>query len=408
MGEFYVYNRDVFAGKCFWTERRGRVSSMFSYDADYLSYDEGWNIDPSLMLVEGPQASDGELPGALRDAAPDRWGRNLIQHRHAKEHVTDRGRLRSLNEIDYLLGVSDASRQGSLRFAIEKGGAFQYPSDDVPKLIALPKLLGAADEYAAGRSAEAIACLLDAGSASLGGARPKASVSDDDRLYIAKFPHRQDEIDVIAWEWVALEMASEAGIDTPAHRLVNIDGRNVLLVERFDRRGGNRIGYISAMTALGRRDGERGDYREIAGRIYDLSLHVKEDLAELFRRIVFSLAINNTDDHLKNHGFIADGSGWRLSPVFDVNPDPDASRARNTSVFGETERGAALKSLMKRSGFFGLTHEQSQDILSKVSAATGLYREFAGRAKVGQDASGLFKRIFKLHKSVISEGWELE
>jgi serine/threonine-protein kinase HipA len=403
MGEFYVYNSNAFAGKCFWTERRGRVSSLFSYDSDYLARD-GWNIDPSLLFVEGSQAAEGELPGALRDAAPDRWGRSLIWHRSIREYASNTGRPRTLNEIDYLLGVSDLSRQGSLRFALKKGEIFQHPSDDIPKLISLPALLDATDAYTRDEGgAEAISRLLDAGSASLGGARPKASVLDGDKLYIAKFPHRQDEIDVIAWEWVALELAAAAGITTPPRRLIDIDGRNVLLVERFDRKGAARVGYISAMTAIGRKDGERGDYSEIADRIRDISSHPSRDTEELLRRIIFSLAINNTDDHLKNHGFIADGSAWRLSPVFDVNPDPDTFRARNTAVLGETECNAALRALMSSGALrFGLTQSAIERIISDVTDAVSSFSKYAATAKIPKGEVARLENVFNRFLDFVS------
>jgi serine/threonine-protein kinase HipA len=338
----------------------------------------------------------------LRDAAPDRWGRNLILHRHSRENAAKGGNPRTLNETDYLLGVSDVSRQGDLRFSLEKGGEFQHPSDDIPKLVALPKLLAAAAEYVDGRSADAIAYLIDAGSASLGGARPKASVADGEDLFIAKFPHRQDETDVIAWEWVALELASAAGIDTPVHRLVDIGDRKVLLAARFDRKGENRIGYISAMTALGRKDGERADYREIADKIRDISVAVGDDLKELFRRIAFSLLINNTDDHLKNHGFLTDGSGWRLSPVFDVNPDENASASRATAVFGETERKASLSALMANADHFGLTKGAAETILAEVARAMDLYAERATAAKIHKDEIARFGRVFDACKTAVA------
>jgi serine/threonine-protein kinase HipA len=377
---------------------------MFSYDADYLADDRGWNIDPSLSLVEGSQAVSGELPGALRDAAPDRWGRNLILHRYNRENAVSGKRPRSPGEIDYLLGVSDVSRQGNLRFALEKGGEFQHPSNDVPKLIALPKLLAAADEYADNHSVAAMTCLLDAGSASLGGARPKASVADGENLAIAKFPHRQDETDVIAWEWVALELASTAGIDTPAHKLVDIGDRKVLLVERFDRKRGERVGYISAMTALGRKDGERADYSEIADKIRDISVFAGGDLEELFRRIAFSLLINNTDDHLRNHGFLAEGSGWRLSPVFDVNPDENASVSRATAVFGETGREASLFALTANADHFGLTKGAAKMILAEVARAIGRYAKLAADAKIRKDEVARFGRVFDTHLTALSDG----
>ena len=348
MGTFCVYN-DKYAGKCFWTEKRSRVTGVFTYDERYLSEADNWNIDPTLSLTSGAQTSKNGMPGVFRDSAPDRWGQNLIRHRHLRENKEKDTRPRTLNEIDYLLGVSDYARQGNLRFSLEQGGAFLHPSDEIPKLVALPKLLDAAHRFEAGNDEKATAYLLDAGSASLGGARPKAAVAEGDDLYIAKFPHRQDKWDVIAWEWVSLCVAAEAGISVPENKLVNIDGQNVLLVKRFDRNAGERIAYISAMTLLGLTDGEQADYSEIAEKLRGVSGSAKQDLEELYRRIVLFLLLNNTDDHLRNHGLIRSGSGWRLSPVFDVNPNPDRSAMRGTSVFAELEKEPALVSLAANS-----------------------------------------------------------
>jgi len=395
MGTFFVYN-DAYTGKCYWTEKRSRVTGVFTYDEEYLSGSVHWNIDPALSLITGAQASENGLPGAFRDAAPDRWGQTLIRQRHLREKKISGSPVMVLNEVDYLLGVSDMARQGNLRFSLEKGGAFLHPSDEIPKLVALPKLLDAAHRYAAEQDENAILYLLDAGSASLGGARPKAAVADGEDLYIAKFPHRQDRWDVIAWEWVALHVAAEAGIVVPENRLVNMDGQNVLLVKRFDRNGGERIAYISTMTLLGLTDGEQADYSEIAEKLRDVSVAAKEDLRELYRRIALSLILNNTDDHLRNHGLLRSGSGWRLSPVFDVNPNPDSAAARVTSVFGELEKEPAIAALTENADAFGLTAQEASEILSQVSTATRSCGEYATRAGVKKSEREYMLRTFGL------------
>jgi len=384
MGTFYVYNR-AYAGKCYWTQRRSRVSGIFTYDDEYLSGRDNWNIDPALSLTTGAQPSTNGLPGAFRDAAPDRWGQTLIRHRHLRESKESGSPPRSINEVDYLLGVSDFTRQGDLRFSLEKGGIFQHPSDKIPPLAALPKLLDAAHHYAAEQEESAITYLLDAGSASLGGARPKAAVYDGEDLYIAKFPHKQDEWDIMAWEWVCLQAAAEAGIRVPQSRLLKIGGQNVLLVKRFDRAARRRIGYISMMTLLGLTDGEHADYAEIAEKLRVVSVAVKEDLQELCRRIAFSLLINNTDDHLRNHGLLRCGSGWRLSPVFDINPNPDVTAARATSVFAETKKEAALTALLENAHVFGLVPPEADKILSEVSIAVKSCASYAERAGIAKE-----------------------
>ena len=381
MGTFFVYN-DAYVGKCYWTEKRSRATGVFTYDEEYLSGNDHWNIDPALSLISGAQTSGSGLPGTFRDATPDRWGQTLIRQRHLRENKKHGGPARALSEVDYLLGVSDRARQGNLRFSLEKGGAFLHPSDDIPKLVALPKLLDAAHRYTAAQDESAIKYLLDTGSASLGGARPKAAVMDGDDLYIAKFPHRQDQWDVMAWEWAALSVAAEAGIAVPENRLVDIEGQNVLLVKRFDRSRGKRIAYISAMTLLGLTDGEQADYSEITEKLRDVSVSAKEDLMELYRRIALSLYLNNTDDHLRNHGLLRSGSGWRLSPVFDINPNPEPAAARGTSVFGELEKEPALTALTENADTFGLTEQEASKILSVVSTAARSCEKYAVRAGV--------------------------
>ncbi|MDR0489975.1 MAG: HipA domain-containing protein [Oscillospiraceae bacterium] len=396
MGSFFVYNEadtknsahagnaiagNIFAGQCFWSEKHSRVTSIFTYDNEYLSARDCWSIDPAMALTSGSQPSATSLPGAFRDAAPDRWGQTLIRHRHLRESRERGIHLRNLNEVDYLLGVDDSSRQGSLRFALEKGGAFLHPSNDVPKLVALPKLLDAAHRYAARQDESAISYLLEAGSASLGGARPKAAVQDGADLYIAKFPHRQDAWDVISWEWVALKVAAEAGIRVPENRLINIEGQNLLLVKRFDRDERKRIGYISMMTLLGLTDGEQADYFDIAGKLRDVSTCAKGDLEELFRRVVLSLMLNNTDDHLRNHGLLRSGCGWRLSPVFDVNPNLDAAAIRCTGVFAEFEKESALAAMSSNADAFCLAQSEADRIISEIKAAAkacGKYARSAG------------------------------
>jgi len=384
MGIFYVYNNE-YVGKCYWTEKRARITAMFSYDDDYISKNDNWSIDPSLSLIAGAQPSVNGFPGAFRDASPDRWGQNLIRHRHRKEHKTAGLSLKTINDVDYLMGVSDFTRQGDLRFSFEKNGQFEHPSNNIPQLTALSKLLYAAHNYEAENEESAISYLLNAGSASLGGARPKAAVLDGNDLYIAKFPHRQDKWDVIAWEWVSLCVAVEAGLDVPEKRLEKVDGDNVLLIKRFDRAENKRIGYISMMTSLGFNDGENTDYSEIAERLNDISVSVNNDLHELYRRIILFIYLNNTDDHLRNHGLIRSGSGWRLSPVFDVNPTPDTATLRVTSIFSEYEKEKALEAIKFNAHVFNLSLTDAEKIISEVSGAIKSIKTYANQAGISKE-----------------------
>jgi serine/threonine-protein kinase HipA len=331
----------LLTGVAFANVRRGHLSSTFASEQSYLASATAWQIDPELELRLGNWPLSGELPGSFLDATPDRWGRNLIQRRHPG---------RSLSSLDFLMETSDISRQGALRFKTEPEGDFLHPESSIPKLISLPSLLNAVHSIDNKRGGdEAVRYLLDAGTASLGGARPKAVVENNGRLYLAKFPHRHDAYDVIEAEYRALSDAKSRGINAASCSLVKVSGASVLLVERFDRdygqTGMRRIGYISAMTALGVRDGEQRDYLEIIDFITRFGSRPDDDIRELLRRVRYSVEINNTDDHLRNHGFLQEKGGWHLSPAFDINPDPRAGAPRQTSFAGANTSDATLQTL---------------------------------------------------------------
>ena len=368
-------------GTAFTRIRRSQVTTTFTYDTGYLANTRAFDVSPDLPLVERGGSVAG-LPGAFADCSPDRWGRNLILKRLLADHPSESGPARAVTDVDFLLGVSDATRQGALRFAIGDHPEFQAPGVDVPKLIELPALLRAAERVAGAAGGadefEAVKALLDAGTGSLGGARPKASVRDGERLMIAKFPHPHDDWDVMAWETVALDLVVDAGVQVPEHDLIEIDGRNVVLLERFDRREGVRVPYVSAMSLLRGGDGEHRDYLEIAEAIVDSGAAVDSDLAELFRRIAFSIAVHNTDDHLRNHGFLHVASGWQLSPAFDINPNPIAGAQRMTSIAyadGTSEGQALLRSC----DHFGLDEAAALPIVADVSQAVSSWRDVARR-----------------------------
>jgi len=365
-------------GQAWFTQRRGGpVTTVFAYSPDYLATPKSLSIDPALELVSGNQHINA-IPGAFQDSSPDRWGRNLINKRHA---ASSDGRARDLNEVDYLIRVSDRTRQGALRFARPGQTSFIDPDDRVPKLIHLPRLLQASQAIARNTDdLDAVKALLDAGSGSLGGARPKASVLDqNDQLYVAKFPHRDDDWDVMGWECVALDLADKAGITTPERELVPVsDSHRALLLRRFDRtEGGNRLPYISAMTALAASDGDWHDYSDIAQALTDIGANVNQDLHALYRRVTFSVAIHNTDDHLRNHGFLATGGGWTLAPLFDVNPNPNPSAARVTGIAGSTTPDEEAAGLVHLAEACRLKPDQAHQIHSEVAAAVATWSDAA-------------------------------
>ncbi len=242
--------RDILAGRAFLSSNRGRVTTVFRYDSGYLASKGAFPLDPALPLFKGSHAIQDGLPFAFADSAPDRWGRNLIRKR--LQSLAPDGARREVTDIDYLLEVSDTTRQGALRFTVASENSdekFLAGHADVPKLIELPRLLAACDRFVGDGDLAAIKELLDAGAGSLGGARPKASVRDGGRLLIAKLSSLRDEWDVIAWEKTALDLAERACITVPGRRLERIAGRSVLLLDRFDRTpDGARIRYLSAMS----------------------------------------------------------------------------------------------------------------------------------------------------------------
>lgn len=365
------------AGVAYFTVRRGLVTTRFDYDPSFLAEVSSFDLSPTLRRIHRSATAAG-LPGAFADCAPDRWGRNLIRRRLQAAARASGGALPSVSDVDFLCGVSDITRQGALRFRPRGGGPFVAEGSEVPPLIELPALLSATQRVdAESDDLEAVATLLAAGSASLGGARPKASIRDDGRLSIAKFPHRSDEWDVMAWEATALDISGRCGIATPAHRLESIGGASVLLVERFDRSAGHRVPYISAMTLLDRNDGQVADYVEMAEALAVHGSNVTADLRELWRRIALSLAINNTDDHLRNHGFLHVANGWQLAPVFDINPNPDAAAHRVIGVGGATDRATGLRNLVALAESFALDHSAARDTWNEIREVVSEWRAIA-------------------------------
>lgn len=394
----------VDAGTAYFTRRQGTVATSFRYSEDYLARSGAYAIDPTMPLLKGNYAPTG-LPGAFADCSPDRWGKNLIAKSIRVQALHEGRTPPSTGDVDYLLGVSDLTRQGALRFRQEAAGQFLHPDLSVPKLIELPRLLRAADHVAQDADdMSAIKDLLDAGSGSLGGARPKASVRDEGRLLIAKFPHHSDEWDVMAWEKTALDLAERAGINAPRRETTSVDGRTVLLLERFDRDHGRRIGYMSAMTMVEGRDGIPGDYLEVAETLTEFSSRTSTDLRQLWRRIAFSIAIHNTDDHLRNHGFLRDGAaGWRLSPIFDVNPNPDVGAQRVTGIGGAHRREDELDGLMTYAESFRVTPADTRQVIREVLDATADWQRVATGNGVPKRELSRFHEAFEGARRPLSE-----
>lgn len=356
----------------------------FAYDEAWLARRDAFVIDPAHGLYAGvqyPQAGDS-IAAAFTDAAPDRWGRTLLERREAM-WARDEGRhRRSFGEWEFLLGVSDFSRMGALRF-VDAGG--RYLDDEppsVPPLAGLRELEAAARELErpsrAGRSldAERLALLLAPGS-SLGGARPKATFEGaDGGLWIAKFPSRMDRHDVGACELVLNDLAARAGITVPEHRLLELgDGYRTFAARRFDRTPETRRLYASAMTMTSRRDRDDASYLDIALAIADhgASGHIREDLGQLFRRVAFNVLVSHRDDHLRNHGLLRTPEGWRLAPAFDLNPTPRKPE-HELSLDGSVHRGD-LDVLRETAPFYRLSALAAEGIIDEVQAAIATWRD---------------------------------
>jgi len=378
-----IGGEDLLAGRLWSHRRRDAESATFSYAPEYLAHRDAYELDPALPLSAGAQQTPVGRPifGALSDCAPDRWGRRLMQRAEHRRARRERGAERSFGEIDYLLGVRDDLRQGALR--LRDPATATYLAEErsgVPQLLDLPRLLGAAERLEREEDGEEdLRTLLRAGS-SLGGARPKAHVLDGaGEVAIAKFPNpAKDEWDVIRWEALALGLAREAGIAVPAHALHVVDGRAVLILARFDRSGARRVGYVSAMTMLEAADHERGSYLDIAEVIERHSPAAREELRQLWRRIAFSILISNTDDHLRNHGFLrASTAGWSLSPAFDLNPDPRPGPKHLCTAIDYDTTAARLDVLMAVAEHFRLGGEDACAVLREVAGATSRWRATA-------------------------------
>jgi serine/threonine-protein kinase HipA len=377
-------------GRMWVRSARGRESATFEYDTAWLNEPRRFALEPALVLGRGPQhtAAGRRLFGAFGDSAPDRWGRLLIQREERRKAREENRTPRTLTETDYLLRVGDIARQGALRFCQSEGGPFLTAGVQIPPLVRLSALLDAALHITAdGGSDEDLKLLLAPGS-SLGGSRPKASIFDrDGSLAIAKFPHHADLIPVIQWEAVALTLAAGAGVATPEWRIENVAQRVVLLLRRFDRLGARRIPFLSAMSMLDAEDNDQRSYLEIADALRQYGASAEEDCTQLWRRIVFSILIANTDDHLRNHGFLYDAAGgWRLAPAYDLNPVPlDIKPRVLTTAIDELDGTASIQLALQVAKHFGIRLDAAKDIVTEVRAAVANWHAAAKAVGLSRD-----------------------
>ena len=374
-------------GRLWSHSQRGTETITFKYDDEWLASEARFSLEPAIGLGPGAfhASPDRPLFGAIGDSAPDRWGQALMRRAERLRAERQANVPRTLLKIDYLLRVNDEARIGALRFTEREGGPFLQPPESappIPPLMDLARLLTAAENVVDEKDSEEDLRLLLAPGSSLGGARPKASVRDKGgHLTIAKFPNRHDGYNVVLWEALALTLARKAGLITSEWRLEPVARRQTLLLRRFDRRGNIRIPFLSAMSMLGATDGGQHSYLEIVDALGQYGAAPQEDKRELWGRVVFSVLISNTDDHLRNHGFLYAGrNGWRLSPLYDVNPVPADMKPRIlTTAINETDGTASLKLAMEVAPYIDLKAPEARQIARRIGKAVSSWRAEAIR-----------------------------
>ncbi|MFH2141160.1 MAG: HipA domain-containing protein [Bacteroidota bacterium] len=314
---------------------KGRKSFSFEYDKKWLKENNFQLIDPDIGFYTGHQfPNKKESFGIFLDSMPDTWGRTLMKRKAALQAMEEGTKAPVLYDIDFMLGVADTCRMGALRFKLDHDGPFLNDDNHspVPPWTFVGKLQHIADMVESDKLTKQLnkwLVMLMAPGSSLGGARPKANILDkNSHPWIAKFPSRNDTTDKAKWEYLAYKLAKSVGINMTESKIEKVAGAyHTFFTKRFDRLNGERIHFASAMTMTGNNEDTIRDnpssYLDIALFIQNHSGNPKEDLHELWKRIVFNIAISNTDDHLRNHGFIIGNSNWRLSPAFDINPSTD-------------------------------------------------------------------------------------
>lgn len=400
----------VFMGTLFAAPSRGKEVFSFEYAPSWLKSSYAQSLDPDLGLFAGPQyARDGhDNFGLFLDSSPDRWGRVLMQRREAQQAQTEDRDIRTLMESDYLLGVYDGHRMGALRFRLSEDTPFldNQESMSAPPWTKLRDLEYASlqlEQDNAENESDYLKWLnmLIAPGGSLGGARPKASVLDEaGHPWIAKFPSRRDEINIGKWEYLVYLLAQDAGINVAQSEILNFSGEyDTFLTKRFDRTDtGERLHFASAMTLLGKKDGDGGDtgvsYLDLADFLVKHGAQVNQDLEQLWRRIVFYICVSNTDDHLRNHGFMLSDRGWVLSPAYDMNPVATAGGlALNISKKDNSQDLELAKSVAL---YFRVEKERAETIISEVKSVVQNWPAVAKKLAIPSREINLMKGAFRV------------
>lgn len=385
---------------------KGKKAFSFKYDNVWIKSKNQMLLDPDIQFYGGPQyPNNKENFGIFLDSMPDTWGRTLMKRRASHEAALNGEKAKTLYEIDYLLGVYDESRMGALRFKTDLDGPFLDHNNlsPIPPWSSIRELQDAAQNFENNTDNEEarqwLAILMAPGS-SLGGARPKANILDNDKnLWIAKFPSKNDTSDKAAWEYLAYQLALKAGINMSECKIQKVTGNyNTFFTKRFDRENGERIHFASAMTMTGKNEDtikeHQASYLELAEFIQNHGSHIESNLEQLWRRIVFNIAISNTDDHLRNHGFIITNNGWELSPAYDLNPSIDKD---GLALNIDMDDNALNYDLAKSVGmYFRLDENQMNTILEEVLTAVASWKEMATKIGIPKNEIALMEKAFNL------------
>ncbi|MBC7889190.1 MAG: type II toxin-antitoxin system HipA family toxin [Ferruginibacter sp.] len=373
---------------------RGKEVFSFEYANEWLRTGFSQMIDPDMQFYSGAYypRNEKENFGVFLDSCPDRWGRVLMQRREAAIARIEKRAPKKLVESDFLLGVFDRHRMGALRFKTAPQGPFLNDNKEMasPPWAMLRDLEEASLKFEEGNIDDPdylkwIGMLIAPGS-SLGGARPKASVTDTEHnLWIAKFPSRNDDKDIAAWEMVVNQLALNAGINAAPGRIQKFNSSyHTFLTKRFDRTAaGERIHFASAMTLLGHSDGENSSgvsYLELVEFITRHGADITNNLVQLWRRIVFSICVKNTDDHLRNHGFLLTNTGWILSPAYDINPN-EFGKGLSLNI-SEHDNSLDLDLALEVANFFRLSQQDANQIIKEVINAVAGWKKLAKKYKI--------------------------
>ena len=389
---------------------RGKEIFSFEYNEKWLtSSGQVLFLDPNLSMYKGKQYLPEEKSnfGLFLDSSPDRWGRLLMRRREAWSAKKEERDERTLFESDFLLGVFDGTRMGGLRFKLEEDGDFL---NNQKQMAAPPWTYIRELEYASlqlerddvvndPEYSQWLNLLIDPGS-SLGGARPKASVTDEKgNLWIAKFPSAKDDKDAGAWEMVLHQLAANCGIQVPEAKIQQFSSKqHTFLTKRFDRIQQQRIHFASAMTLLGLQDGidykDNISYLNLAEFIIQQSASAKEDLEQLWRRILFNVLVSNTDDHLRNHGFVLTNQGWRLSPAYDMNPNEMGNGLTLNISENSNEQDIAV--VMHTASYYQVKLDIANKILEEMLQEITNWRVIAKKFGISNSEIELTKRAFRL------------